>query len=118
MPDRRDAERAGIIVCFNFVLRHRKVYRIIPEFEMIDKEVALGYYKKTAQGYVQGLKQAMKKGEIRQFPPQFLAYSLMGMTHFIGLKWIIWTAAISPALISQTLKNNIEFVLWGLAPKK
>jgi len=118
MPDRRDAERAGIIVCFNFVMRHRKVYRIIPEFEMIDKEVALWYYKKTAQGYVQGLKQAMNKDEIRQFPPIFLAYSLMGITHFIGLKWIIWAAAISPALIRQTLKNNIEFVLWGLTPKK
>lgn len=114
MPDRRDAERIGVIVCFNFVLRHREVYRIIPEFEMIDKEVSLWYYKKTAQGYVQGLERAMKKGEIGQFPPFFLAHSLMGITHFIALKWIIWAANPNPQLSRQAIENNINFILWGL----
>jgi AcrR family transcriptional regulator len=114
MPDRRDAERVGVIVCFNFVLRHREVYRIIPEFEMIDKEVSLWYYKKTAQGYVQGLERAIKKGEIRQYPPLFLAHSLMGITHFIALKWIIWAAKPNPHLSRQAIENNIDFIIWGL----
>jgi AcrR family transcriptional regulator len=116
MPDRRDEERIGIIACFNFVMRHRDVYRIIPEFEMIDKEVALWYYKKTAQGYVHGLEQAMGKGEIRQYPPIFLAHSLMGITHFICLKWIIWAANPNAELSRQAIENNIYFVIFGLKP--
>jgi len=118
LTDRRDAERVGILICFNFVLRHRDVYRIIPEFEMIDKEVALWYYEVTAKGYVAGLDQAMKKGEIRQYPPVFLAHSLMGITHFIGLKWLIWAANPNQELFRQALENNIDFILWGLNPKK
>jgi AcrR family transcriptional regulator len=114
MADRRDAERAGIIVCFNFVLRHREVYRIVPEFEMIDKEVALWYYKKIAEGYVHGLKQAMKKGDIRQYPPIFLAHSLMGITHLIVLKWIVWAANPTADSSRQAIENNIDLVLWGL----
>jgi AcrR family transcriptional regulator len=118
LKDRREAERVGILVCFNFVLRHREVYRIIPEFEMIDKEVALWYYKITAKGYVAGLEQAMKKSEIRRYPPVFLAHSLMGITHFIGLKWIIWSTNPSTDFVRQILENNIDFILWGLNPKK
>ena len=116
VPDRRDGERIGIIACFNFIQHHRDVYRIIPEFEMIDKDVALGYYKKTAQGYVQGLAQAMGKGEIRPYPPTFLAHSLMGMTHFICLKWIIWAANPSAEMARQAIENNINFVIFGLKP--
>ncbi len=114
ISDRRDAERAGVIVCFNFVLRHREVYRIVPEFEMIDKEVALWYYKKTAEGYINGLAEAMKKGEIRQYPPVFLAHSLMGITHFIAVKWIIWAANPNTDLSRQAIENNIDFILYGL----
>lgn len=118
LKDRREAERVGILICFNFVSRHREVYRIIPEFEMIDKEVALWYYEITAKGYVAGLEAAMKKSEIRQYPPVFLAHSLMGITHFIGLKWLIWAANPNQELFRQTLENNIYFILWGLKPKK
>ncbi len=114
MTDRRDAERAGIIVCFNFVLRYREVYRIIPEFETIDKEVSLWYYKKTAEGYVHGLEQAMGKGEIRHYPPIFLAHSLMGITHFIAMKWIIWAVNPNKAFSQKAIENNIDFILFGL----
>ena len=116
--DRRDAERVGIIACYEFVRRHRQVYRIVPEFEMIDKDVALWYYKKTASGYVVGLKDGMKKGELRKYPPLFLAHSLMGITHFIGLKWIIWGFHQEAALFRKSLESNIDFVLWGLHPAR
>lgn len=116
MADRRDAERVGIIVFFDFILRHRHVYRIIPEYEMIDKEISLWYYKKTAQGYIQSLGQAMKKGEIRNYPPVFLAHSLMGIIHFIGLKWVIWAANPSADLSRQAIENTIKLSIWGLKP--
>ncbi len=112
--DRRDAERVGILAFHEFLRRHREIYRVVPEFEMIGREVGLWYYKKICQGYMQGLTQGMEKGEIRRFPPSFLARSLMGFTHFIGLKWIIWNPGRNPRISDRLLKNQIEFILFGL----
>jgi hypothetical protein len=46
---------------------------MVPECEMIRREVALWYYEKIARGYSRGLRQGIQKGEIRDFPEVFLA---------------------------------------------
>ncbi len=114
--DRRDAERVGILTFYRFLRQHRGIYRVVPECEMIDREVSLWYYKKMAQGYAQGLQQGMDRGEIRTLPAVFLARSLMGFTHFIGLKWIVWNTSIQPKIPPPILKDMIEFILFGLKP--
>jgi len=116
--DRRDAERVGILAFYEFLRQHREIYRVVPEFEMIGRDVSLWYYKKMAHGYIQGLEQGIQKGEVRDIPVVFLARSLMGLTHFIGLKWIIWNTDPQAEIPSQLLKDIIEFVLFGLNPKK
>jgi AcrR family transcriptional regulator len=114
--DRRDAERVGILAFYRFLRQHRGIYRVVPECEMIDREVSLWYYKKMAQGYTQGLQQGMDRGEIRTLPAVFLARSLMGFTHFIGLKWIVWNTSVQPEIPPPILKDMIEFILFGLKP--
>ena len=52
--DRRDIERVGILAFFTFLRRHRKIYRVVPECEMIDREVGLWYYNKMAAGIYPG----------------------------------------------------------------
>jgi len=116
--DRRDAERVGILAFYEFLRQHREIYRVVPEFEMIGRDVSLWYYKKMAHGYIQGLEQGIQKGEVRDIPVVFLARSLMGLTHFIGLKWIIWNTDPQAEIPSQLLKDIIEFVLFGFNPKK
>lgn len=116
--DRRDAERVGILAFYEFLRQHREIYRVVPEFEMIGRDVSLWYYKKMAHGYIQGLEQGIQKREVRDIPVVFLARSLMGLTHFIGLKWIIWNTDPQAEIPSQLLKDIIEFVLFGLNPKK
>ena len=116
--DRRDAERVGILAFYEFLRQHREIYRVVPEFEMIGRDVSLWYYKKMAHGYIQGLEQGIQKRELRDIPVVFLARSLMGLTHFIGLKWIIWNTDPQAEIPSQLLKDIIEFVLFGLKPKK
>jgi AcrR family transcriptional regulator len=115
--DRRDAERLGILACNEFVYKHRGIYRLVPECEMIDEEVALWYYRKTSQGYIQGLAQGMRRGEIREYPPTFLARSLMGYIHFIELKWIVWSSTGAP-MAPALLKDTIELMLYGLHQEK
>jgi AcrR family transcriptional regulator len=112
--DRRDAERVGILTFFEFLRSHKRIYRIIPECEMISRPVFLWYYRKLASGYVRGLEQGILKKEIRDLPPVFLARSLMGFVHFIGLKKMVWDANTVEAIPDRLRQDLIEFVLFGL----
>jgi AcrR family transcriptional regulator len=113
--DRRDVEWMGMLAFYNFLSRHRSIYRVVPEFEIIGHELGLWYYKKLAQGYVQGLEQGIARQEIRSLSPVFLARYLMGFTHFIGLKWIVWGNASHPGIPPSLFTDIRELVLFGLA---
>jgi len=116
--DRRDIERIAILVSFEFIQRHKWIYRIVPEFEMIDKTVTFWYYNKISEGYIRGLEQGINKGQIRNIPPAFLAWYLMGYTHFISLKWIVWPADSQTKMTDKMVKEIIEFMLYGIKPVK
>jgi AcrR family transcriptional regulator len=115
--DRRDAERVGLLAFYEFLREHREIYRVVPECEIIDPKVSLWYYKRVAQGYIQGIQQGIDRKEIRNLPAVFLGRSIMGLTHFIGLKWIVWNASPDPKIPSPVLTDIIEFVLFGLKPR-
>jgi AcrR family transcriptional regulator len=117
--DRRDAERIGALAFFEFTRQNRKIYRIVPECEIISRETSLWYYGKIAQGYTRGLKAGIEKGQIRALPAVFLARSLMGCIHFIALRWIIWSTTKSPLLSDPAKADAVDFLLHGLnVPRK
>jgi len=113
--DRRDHERVGMLAFYKFCSEHREIYRIIPEFEMAGKEVGLWYYQVMARGYASGLAKGIQKGEIRDMSPDFLAISLMGLTHFIGLKWIIWAAEDTPKIQRSLFEDIMNLIFHGIA---
>lgn len=116
ITDRRDAEWMGMLTFFDFILHHREIYRIVPEWELIGRDISMWYYNKLSEGYTVGVQQGIDSGQIRDLPVAFLVRSLMGFTHFIGLKWIIWAAR--PQRISLSLFKEIrEFILFGLHPR-
>ena len=39
----------------------------------------------------------------------------MGLTHFIGLKWIVWGNASQPKIPSALFKDIRELILFGLS---
>ncbi|MFH0786806.1 MAG: TetR/AcrR family transcriptional regulator [Pseudomonadota bacterium] len=117
ISDRRDVERVGTLAFLQFIRQHREIYHVIPEVEMVNPEASFWYYNRWSQGYIQGLKKGIQKGEIRNLPESFLARSLMGFVHIIGLKWIIWNPNPQTGLSSQLLKDIIEFILYGLSSK-
>jgi AcrR family transcriptional regulator len=112
--DRREAERIGMLAFYRFIKKHRAIYRVVPEFELIGREVGLWYYKKLAQGYVSGIERGIEKGEIRQLPAIFLVRALMGFTHFTGLKWVIWANSPAPELPKAAARDGLEFIFHGL----
>jgi AcrR family transcriptional regulator len=115
ITDRRDAEWIGMLAFFDFTLRNREIYRIVPEWELIGRDISMWYYNTLSKGYISGVQKGIAAGQIRDLPVKFLVRSLMGFTHFIGLKWIIW-AARPQQIPLQLFKDIREFLLFGLKP--
>ena len=127
---RLDAERHGFTAFFRFVYEHRRIYRIIEEAGRVAPEAAREYYRHISAGYERGLSAAMRAGEIREGNVEALAYALMGIGHFLALRWLIWPSdqdldgAQTPAadqthqasmLPDAVFETIIEFISHGLA---
>lgn len=116
---RLEVERAGFRAFFRFCGNHRDLYRIVRQAEFVAPEAHRAYYEKLAEGYVRGLKKAMSAKEIRRSNPERLAYCLMGIADFLGMRWLLWEQEASVegleteamALISHGLKPPKEAVL-------
>ncbi len=90
LTDRLQIERTGFRVFFSFIHHHRGMYKIVRQAEYVDEELYRWYYRRMADGYIQGLSRAMDAGQIRRMNPEVLAYCLMGMGDFLGMRWVLW----------------------------
>lgn len=113
--DRLAVEREGLRTFFQFASRHRNLYRIVRQAEFVDEACYRRYYDRFARGYVSGLKQAMDAGEVRRMDPEALAYCLMGMGDFLGMRWVLWEGE---AGLEHVLDTAMEFIRHGLETKK
>src|SRR5581483_5892723 len=109
---------------FQFVARHRRIYSIVQEAERVAPEAFYAYYHKISQGYIRGLKEAMDEGSIRHLDPEAIAYTLMGIGHFISLRWLIWPQqgekeqGYQEALPEHIFASIMEFLTYGLTPRE
>jgi|GEM_PF-599840 len=83
-------ERDGFQAFFEFARGHRQLYRIVQESDRVDLPTYQAYYTRLARGYERGLRAAMEAGEIRSMDPEALTYALIGIGHFLALRWLIW----------------------------
>lgn len=88
--DRIEAERKGFEAFFTFVYAHRRIYRIVEEAERVAPDAAHEYYRRISQGYSYRLTGAMQANQIREGNAEGLAYALMGIGHFLALRWLVW----------------------------
>jgi AcrR family transcriptional regulator len=114
VSNRLEMERVGLQAFFAFVGKHRNLYRIIRQAEFVDEELYRTYYRELAVGYVKGLQRAAQAGEIRAVVhPETLAYCLMGIGDFLGMRWVLWEGKEPPP---EVLDTAIAFIRNGLAP--
>jgi len=109
--DRREVERLGFQAFFRFIHRHRAMYRIVRQAEFVDPALFRWYYRRFAQGYVRGLKEAMGDGQIRSLHPEVLAYCLMGIGDFLGMRWVLWEEKGPRPAVIETM---MDFILRGI----
>jgi AcrR family transcriptional regulator len=112
--DRIDVEREGLRAFFEFARAHPNLYRVVRQAEFVDEACYRRYYDRFAKGYVRGLTQAMEDGQIRAMDPETLAYCLMGIGDFLGMRWIIWEE--DPGL-ERVLDTAMALIRHGLDPR-
>jgi len=111
LTERLDIERAGLRAFFDFTHRHRNLYKIVRQAEFVDEEVYRWYYRRMAEGYVRGLSRAMDAGQIRRLDPECLAYCLMGLGDFLGMRWVLWDEEGMP---DDVFESMMAFIRHGL----
>jgi AcrR family transcriptional regulator len=121
--NRLEIERGGFRAFFTFIAEHRQIYHIIEEARRVAPEAAESYYRRIGSGYERGLRAAMDAGEIRRMDPEGLAYALIGIGHFVALRWLIWPQEPSDGeqrrlsgLPEHVFDAVIDFILHGLTP--
>ena len=105
---RFDAEYVGFRTFFNFVKKHRGLYKIIWEAQFVDDKLFREYYSKVADGYIEGIKQAQAKGEVGDLDPEALVYCLNGISKFMGLRWVIWENKGVPEGVFESIVRFIK----------
>lgn len=83
---RRDKERDGIKAFVKYVYEKPYVYNIIWGSLSVDKQLFHDYYTSFAESYIESLTESHEVQE--QIDVSTLAYTLMGITNFIGWKTI------------------------------
>ncbi|MGA9525667.1 MAG: TetR/AcrR family transcriptional regulator [Myxococcaceae bacterium] len=110
--NRLTAQREGIRAFLQFAGKNRWLYRLIRQAEFVDEACYRRYYASIAGPYAQRLSAAMGAGRMRKVDPETLAWCLMGLADFLGMKYVLWR---NPKKIDQVLDAAMDFIENGLA---
>ncbi|MDG3439323.1 TetR/AcrR family transcriptional regulator [Nitrospirillum amazonense] len=112
-PDRLTAERLGLEAFIEFVRAHRNLYRIVMEAQFVAEDAYRRYYQVFADGYINNLESAKKRGEIREGDVEVRAWALIGVSVFIGQRYAVW-GDDRPA--AEVAAEAADFIARGLKP--
>ena len=90
LDDRLEMERVGLKTFLIYIRNNKHAYNIIWESLYIDKQLFMDYYDSFAERYAKGMKEAQAKGQVIDIDPTTLSYMLMGISNFIGLKYVMF----------------------------
>ncbi|WP_026895986.1 TetR/AcrR family transcriptional regulator [Clostridiisalibacter paucivorans] len=106
---RYELEYIGFKTFFDFVSEHRGLYKIVWESQFVDESLFKNYYQGLAKGYIKGIKEAQKNNEIKsELDPETIVYCLMGISNFIGLRWVIWKDTSVPEYVFEDMMKFIK----------
>lgn len=109
LSDRIEVERVGFRTFFRYAQEHRHLYKIVRLAESVDEDVFRWHYRRLAEGYTRGLAQAMDAGQVRRLDPESLAYCLMGISEFLGMRWVLWEGESPPDHVFESIMSFIRF---------
>ena len=114
-PDRLTAERIGLRTFFDYLIVHKSLYRIVRECQFVDPKTYQWHYGKLAKGYVRGIAEAQQRGEINNaMSADTIAWMLMGISEFLGGRWILWNDRVPP---DDVFNEIMMFISCALHPR-
>lgn len=90
---RYDKEKIGLYAFLNYMRVNKHVYNILWESLYIDKNIFVDYYESFSLRYIEGLRKSQQTGEVSEVDLTVLSYVLMGISNFIGLKYVMFENA-------------------------
>ncbi len=114
LSDRLRADRAGLESFVGFLVEHPGLYRIVQEAQFVDASLFREYYVDIARGYAKSLSEAAAQGALRPGDAEVRAWAIMGIGHFLGLRYCLWQGH-APA--AQDLDQVMDFIAHGIAPE-
>ncbi|WP_419887705.1 TetR/AcrR family transcriptional regulator [Neobacillus niacini] len=112
IKDRLELEKKGFEVFFRFLNQHRYLFRLFRQAEFVDEQLHRNYFETFTKGYIEGLTEAKEKGEIRELDPEMLVYIFMGMTDYLGMKWVLWE---NREVTEDMVEEVMSFIKHGIA---
>ena len=109
---RLESELLGFGAYFRFTVDHPGLYGIIRQAEFVSPEMLRYHYDTMCEGYAEGLREAMERGETAKLDPEVTAWALMAAGEMIGMRWILWGDGKKlPANVEQELARIVRGVL-------
>lgn len=108
-----EAQRKGFYSFFTWVKNHPNLYSIVQQAVVVDRDLYKWYYGKLANGFLKSLSEGMESGEFKVLDQETVAYCLMSIGQFLGMRWVYWERSDVPdeafesamSLIFEGLKN-------------
>lgn len=105
---RLEVEKAGLEAFVRFALDNQNLYRVVMESQFVDESIYREYYQTLADAYIVNLERAQQRGEIARASPEAQAWALMGIAHFLGLRYAIWRQQPPPAEVMEATFALLE----------
>lgn len=106
-----EAQRIGFKTFFSWVKNHKNLYSIVQQSVLVDEKLYRWYYERLASGYIKGLEEAIGKDEIKAYNTETIAYCLMGISQFLGMRWVYWEDQEVP---EGDFEDAMTFIFHGL----
>ena len=111
--DRLDAEHKGLVAFIEFARAHKNLYRIIMESQFVAPDAYRDYYENFAESYQRNLDDAVGRGELSKGDSEIRAWSLIGMSVFLGLRYGVWDETRP---VEDIARDAIDLISNGLRP--
>ncbi|KZM55504.1 MULTISPECIES: TetR/AcrR family transcriptional regulator [Aeribacillus] len=85
-----NAQRKGFQAFFRWVKDYPELYSIVQQAVVVDKDLYRWYYDKLASGFLKSLSLGVEDGEFKDINLETVAYCLMSIGQFLGMRWVFW----------------------------
>jgi AcrR family transcriptional regulator len=114
-PSRARIERAGLEAWLAFCVEHPGLYRVMREAAIFAPETHRWYYESFVAAYVEHFER-LSGGRGAVDDVETVAYMMVAIADWIGLRWVIWEGKRPPKRVLDQLTDLLDRGFGTLVP--